>query len=108
MLNAIWSYQSKHETCGIEFAYKGKEFNVGVRWDGDINRYGNYAVYINGKHIITWHVLNHTFSKSRLEEHHGDMKILEELEIIQAAYNYAKKANDEWWDAKLNKPSYFD
>lgn len=108
MLRTIRSYQNNIEVSDVEVCYKGQTFNVGVKWVGSIYRYGYYAVYINGNHIMTWHVLCHTFTKSRLEEHHGDMKASEEYEIITAAYQYAKKANDEWWDKKLNKPSYFD
>ena len=107
-LDTILSYQRKNETCGIEFTYKEKKFNVGVRWDGSVYKYGYYAVYINGTQVMTWHVLSHLFTKSRLAEHHGDMKEYEEHEIIQAAYKHAKKANNEWYDEKFSKSSYFN
>jgi hypothetical protein len=108
MLETIRSYQKKIEDCKVKFSYKGKTFDVAVAWHGDTFHYGYYAVYINGNHIMTWHILHHLWSNSRLEEHHGDMKPSEEYEIIEAAYKYAKKANNEWWDKKLSRPSYFD
>lgn len=107
MLSTIKSYQNHIEEYEIEFDYKGKTFDVAVGWHGDTYGYGYYAVYINRTRVMTWHVLHHLFTKSRLEEHHGDMKSSEEYEIIKAAYKYAKKKNDEWWDVKLSKPSYF-
>lgn len=108
MLDKIRIYQRNAEIPHIHFSYNGKTFDVGVMWSGSAYSYGHYDVFINGNHVMTWHILSHTFTKSRLEEHHGDMKASEEFEIIQATYKYAKKANDEWWDVKLHKPSYFD
>lgn len=108
MLRTIKNYQSKIEASDIEFIYKGKTFNVGVTWHGDSFYYGYYTVYINGNHVMTWHVLHHTFSKSRLGQHHGNMRATEEDEIIQEAYKCAKKRNDEYWDKKLATTSYFN
>lgn len=108
MLDTIKSYQNKIDAPNVEFPYKGKTFKVGVAWHGDNYYYGYYTVHINGNHVMTWHVLTHLFSKSRQEEHHGDMLASEEYEIIKAAYKVADKGNTAYWLNKYAKASYFN
>ena len=108
MLDEIRIYQRRHDDCNIEIDYKGKHFDVYVDYDSINFYYHQYTVYINGKLVKTFHILDHLFSKSRREQHHGDMREYEEDEIIQAAYKFVKKANKDNFNKKWDKSSYFN
>ena len=90
MLSTIKSYQREHNDYDIEVYYKGKNFNVYVEYNRVNYYYQQYEVYVNGNHVKTFHILHHLFSKSRLDEHQGNMREYEENEIIKAAYKIVK------------------
>lgn len=109
MLGTIRSYQRRNDLSCVEINYKGKHFKVGVDYDEPYYlNYSNYEVYINGKLVKTFHILHHLYSKSRLEQHHGDMRHYEEHEIIEAAYKFVEKADNESFNEKWDKSSYFN
>lgn len=92
----------------IEIDYKGKHFTVAVSYNDSSYHYHYYTVYINGNIVKTFHILKHLFSKSRLEEHHGNMFSHEEDEIIDVAYECVKKTNKEIFDKMWSERSYFN
>lgn len=108
MLDEIRYYQRKHGYYDVGFDYKGKLFNVYVEYTEVNFYYSQYTVYINGNLVKTFHILEHIFSKSRAEQHHGDMRSYEEDEIIQAAYKFCKKENNKNFNEKWDKSSYFN
>lgn len=109
MLDTIRAYQRKHDCDdGVEISYKGKRFRVSVIYTSVNFYYNQYIVWINGNLVKTFHILEHLFSKSRQEEHHGDMREYEEFEIIEAAYKFIKKENKKSFNDSWDKSSYFD
>lgn len=109
MLDTIMAYQKKYNfTNGVRMNYKEKSFLVSVKYTSINYYYGQYTVYINGNLVKTFHILKHLYSKSRSEQHHGDMRESEEYEIIQAVYKSIEKANKKSFDEEWDKTSYFN
>lgn len=108
MLDTIMLYQRRNELSCVEIDYKGKHFKVDVDYDKLNFYYSSYEIRINGNIVKTFHVLEHLFSKSRQEQHHGNMRHSEEDEIINAVYKYVKKKNNEHFDKKWDESSYFN
>lgn len=107
MLQTIKRYQDNLKTSEVNLAYKGKTFKIHVKYVEVNYYYGYYEVSINNNLVKTFHILEHLFSKSRYEEHHGDMRESEEYEIIKEVYKQIKQINKERFDKKWDESSYF-
>jgi hypothetical protein len=108
MLDDIKIYQDRYnDKKDVEFQHKGKTFRVKVESHGCAYSYECYDVYINGEKVLTYHVLDHLWSKSRERYDCGDRLSYEVDEILFVARKYANKTRHGIWDERYNSKSYF-
>ncbi len=108
MLETIRSYERRNDLTCVEIDHKGKHFKVDVGYISPEWYVSYYNVSINGKLVKTFYILEHVFSKSRRDQHHGDMREYEEYEIIATAYKFVKRANNDSFKQRWDKSSYFN